>query len=73
MKKLIAIASIVLLTAFKPVSETVYVCVSKGSVAYHSNRDCSGLAHCKFAIKAMSVSDAVKLGKRECHICYKRN
>ena len=70
MKKLIVFISVLVLTSFIQI-KTVYVCISKGSVAYHSNRNCSGLSHCKSEIKGMSIDDAMKLGKRECHICYK--
>ncbi len=70
MKKLITIVLFLVLTAFTQ-TNTIYVCMSKGSVAYHSNRNCSGLAHCKSEVKTMSIADAVKMGKRECHICYK--
>jgi hypothetical protein len=71
MKKFIALVSIVVLCAFTP-STDVYVCVSTTSVAYHSNKSCTGLSRCTHEIKAMSVDDAVKMGKRPCHICYKK-
>ena len=70
MKKFIAIISILFLCAFTPAGN-VYVCVSNTSVAYHSNRNCTGLSRCTHEIKAMSIDDAVKMGKRQCHICYK--
>ena len=49
---------------------TVYVCISKGSVAYHSSDNCAGLNRCSHEIKAMSVEAAADLGKRACLKCY---
>ena len=49
---------------------TVYVCISKGSVAYHSSDNCAGLNRCSHEIKAMSVEAAAGLGKRACLKCY---
>jgi len=48
----------------------VYVCMSKGSVAYHNSDRCSGLNRCTHTVKAMSVADAQDLGKRACQKCY---
>lgn len=69
MKKIIVIVSIALLS-FTAGNNTVYVCVSKSSVAYHSTRACTGLEHCTHTINAMSEADAVKLGKRRCKLCW---
>ena len=49
---------------------TVYVCMSKGSVAYHDNDNCAGLNRCTHEVRAMSVADAQELGKRACQKCY---
>jgi hypothetical protein len=49
---------------------TVYVCVSKSSVAYHSRDNCAGLNRCSHEVRAMSVTDAQQLGKRACRKCY---
>jgi hypothetical protein len=85
MKKLLSgFALLLALTAAAPISTTitppavasaaaesaVYVCMSKGSVAYHSSDRCAGLNRCTHTVKAMSVGDAQELGKRACQKCY---
>ena len=49
---------------------TVYVCMSKNSVAYHSRDNCGGLSRCSHEIKSMSTAAAGELGKRACQKCY---
>lgn len=57
--------------AFAPVTEKVYVCDSKASVAYHSDRDCRGLNKCKHEIIFVAKQDAINTySKRACKICY---
>jgi hypothetical protein len=51
-------------------TETVYVCMSKGSVAYHSSSDCAGLNRCTHEVKSLSTAQATELGKRACQKCY---
>jgi hypothetical protein len=51
-------------------TETVYVCMSKGSVAYHSSSDCAGLNRCTHEVKSMSAAQAAQIGKRACQKCY---
>ena len=51
-------------------SATVYVCMSKSSVAYHASDNCAGLNRCNHYVKAMNVSAAQELGKRACQKCY---
>jgi hypothetical protein len=51
-------------------TETVYVCMSKGSVAYHSSSDCAGLNRCTHEVKSMSAAQATQIGKRACQQCY---
>ena len=50
--------------------ETVYVCMSKTSYAYHSSSNCSGLNRCTHEVKSMSAAAAQELGKRTCKKCY---
>ena len=52
------------------VTATVYVCMSKGSVAYHASDNCSGLNRCSHPLKAMSEAAAQELGKRACLKCH---
>lgn len=52
------------------VAASVYVCMSKGSVAYHSNDRCAGLNRCTHPIKTMTAPEAQELGKRACLKCY---
>lgn len=49
---------------------SVYICDSKGAVAYHNSKTCRGLQTCKHEIKIISVSEATELGLRRCKICY---
>ena len=51
-------------------TEIVYVCMSKGSVAYHSRGNCAGINSCTHEVKRMSAADAQGLGKRACLKCY---
>jgi len=48
---------------------TVYVCMSKGSVAYHSSDRCAGLNRCTHTVKSMTAADAQEIGKRACMKC----
>jgi hypothetical protein len=49
-------------TATHP-TETVYVCMSKTAYAFHSSGDCNGLNRCSHEMKALSGTEAQKLGK----------
>lgn len=51
-------------------TETVYVCMSKTSYAYHSSDTCKGLNRCSHEVKQMSAAEAEKLGKRACQKCH---
>ena len=51
-------------------TETVYVCMSPSSYAYHSSDKCNGLGRCTHEVKTMSAADAQGLGKRACRKCY---
>jgi hypothetical protein len=53
-------------------TDSCYICVSKGAVAYHSDPNCRGLAKCTHTISKISVDDAVNnYNRRACKICYK--
>jgi len=53
--------------------DSVFICVSKGSIAYHQTLSCRGLRSCKHQIIKVSLSDATnKYHLRECHVCYSR-
>ena len=52
------------------IATTVYVCMSKSSVAYHSSDKCAGLNRCNHEVKQVSTSEAQGLGKRTCMKCY---
>lgn len=47
----------------------VYVCTSKGAKVYHRYRDCKGLNRCGRQIKAVSLEQAKRMGRR-CKMCY---
>ena len=51
-------------------SDSVYVCYSGTSVAYHRTSGCNGLGRCTHEVKQMSVADAQSNGKRACRKCY---
>ena len=51
-------------------TETVYVCMSKSSVAYHAHGQCGGLSHCSHELRPMSAEAAQRLGKRPCRRCH---
>lgn len=85
MKNIFALLSLLLvLTGSVPVSlawlphhpsaarptAAVYVCMSKGSIAYHSGDRCPGLNRCNHEVRGMSTADAQSLGKRACMKCY---
>ena len=54
-----------------PQVSTVYICDSSKAIAYHSNKNCSGLQHCTHKILSVSEKDAINVyGRRKCHICY---
>jgi len=51
--------------------DSVYICVSKGAIAYHQTLDCRGLRSCKHRIIKVSLKDAInKYHLRECRVCY---
>ncbi len=76
---LISITVITFSSAFNPISLrkeirqeiTVYICVSKNAVAYHSNQNCRGLNKCTHEIKNVNISKAKDMGYRACKICYR--
>lgn len=50
--------------------DSVYICYSNTSYAYHSSTDCRGLNRCTHKIIKVSKKDAVdKYGKRACKLC----
>jgi len=71
--KLILFVSLIALASFKSQKpDSVYICVSKGAIAYHQTLSCRGLRSCKHRIIKVSLSDAInKYHLRECHVCYK--
>jgi hypothetical protein len=51
-------------------TDTVYVCMSKTSYAYHASDRCQGLNRCTHEVKTMRAAEAQKLGKRACLKCH---
>ena len=49
--------------------EVVYICTSPNAYAYHGDRYCPLLNRCDYSIKAVSKSQAVKMGRRGCQKC----
>jgi len=58
--------------AVKPPAK-VYVCQGSASYAYHASARCEGLAWCTSAVKPLTKSAAVKLGRRPCGRCAHQN
>ncbi|WBA44290.1 hypothetical protein [Hymenobacter canadensis] len=56
--------------AHRTTTAAVYVCMSKGSVAYHATNECSGLNRCNHEVQSMSTTAAEELGKRACLKCF---
>jgi len=70
MKLLITFLLIVFSTQVKTAAK-VYICDSKGSKAYHSNRECRGIKICRHAILEITLKEARDVYKRAaCKICY---
>lgn len=57
-------------TTHRTTTAAVYVCMSKGSVAYHSTNECAGLNRCNHEVQSMSTTAAEELGKRPCLKCF---
>ena len=75
MRKLIFILFLVIRVSIcnaasvKPAVDSVYICNSKASHAYHAYV-CSGLAHCKHGILKVNKAYAIRMGYKPCKICY---
>jgi len=81
MKTLFVVLSITLAAYFphtpipgpnaKPRVEYVYICDSKASYAYHSDRNCRGLERCKHGIIRTTKDSAINYyNRRPCKYCY---
>lgn len=68
MRYLMLLSLLFVLFSFSGTSgETVYICVSKSSVAYHLNKECRGIKQCKAEIKAVSRNHAINTyGRKLC-------
>jgi hypothetical protein len=51
-------------------TETVYVCNSETSYAYHKSSNCRGLSNCTHEVIKVTVTEAKRKNKRPCKICY---
>ena len=72
MKFLISLVLLFQVLAINPIQDPeVFVCVSKGAVAYHQRLNCSGLQRCTHKIIKTVKSVAIKTYKlRACKKCY---
>ncbi|WP_074024105.1 hypothetical protein [Gabonia massiliensis] len=73
MKKLLFISLLLfpLLSAgVKESSSTVYICNGPKSYAYHKTDKCKGLRRCSTEIEAVSLKEALDMGRKACKICY---
>lgn len=48
---------------------SVFVCVSKGAYAYHTNLKCDGLANCDAEIAKSNIKEAKEYNYQFCEIC----
>lgn len=48
----------------------VYICTGPMSQCYHSDQDCYGLQRCSKSIEAVSLTEAIKEGRRPCKYCH---
>jgi hypothetical protein len=51
--------------------EKVWVCDTKTSTSYHSDKECSGIKKCSGTVKSMTAKEAEKDGKKACKMCVK--
>ncbi|MES2023908.1 MAG: hypothetical protein V4439_04455 [Patescibacteria group bacterium] len=70
-KTLAVLSAFAILTSFvTPKGDSVYVCDSQTSVAYHVDKNCKGLSRCTHKIITVTKADAVNVyKKRACKIC----
>ena len=71
------LVSTLLFTSFKPLpsakqaeTEYVYICNGPKSVVYHRSESCGGLSHCSTKVEKVTLTYALKLGRRPCKIEY---
>ena len=50
--------------------EKVYICTGEYSKCYHCDIDCQGLSNCSADISEITLSEAMDMGRKECHYCY---
>ena len=48
----------------------VYVCTGRYATKYHSYRGCRGLGNCSGTIAKMPETDAQRMGRTRCRICF---
>lgn len=48
----------------------VYICTGKSSKRYHSTKECKGLGNCGGRVIALTLTQAEKMGRTPCQICY---
>jgi hypothetical protein len=68
MKKIIMMLVAVMFVAMGANAQTVYVSSNGQAVAYHKSKSCSYLQDSN--VKAVSMSEAKKMGRHECTRCY---
>lgn len=48
----------------------VYICTGEYATSYHSDRECAA-GNCKATVKAITQSEAIRLGRKACGRCMK--
>lgn len=52
------------------IDQTVYICKGPESKRFHAYSNCRGLSNCTTQIFSVSQSEAVRIGRTACQICY---
>lgn len=62
----IALALVIMCSSSTQVQDNkVFICNSTGATKYHLDKDCRGLNSCKSEVVKVTLSEAVKRGKKE--------
>ena len=72
-KKLLIILLLVFCGVASADSPRVYICLGGMSECFHKTPNCKGLERCSTDIKAISLDEAKKMGRRSCKWCYGNN
>ncbi len=52
------------------IEQTVYICKGPESKRFHSHSSCRGLSNCSTQIFSVSQTEAERIGRTACQICF---